>query len=135
LTFYETIIFACSVDHAKLLSALFNKAGRNSAYISSGIKKGTRYKMIKEFREGKIKILCNYAVLTTGFDAPKIDALFITRPTSSPVLYEQMVGRGMRGSRVGGKEVCLIYDVKDNITDFDGQLLSYARYIDLWQMV
>ena len=91
--------------------------------------------MIKEFREGKIKILCNYAVLTTGFDAPKIDALFITRPTSSPVLYEQMVGRGMRGSRVGGKEVCLIYDVKDNITDFDGQLLSYARYIDLWQMV
>jgi superfamily II DNA or RNA helicase len=75
-------------------------------------------------------VLCNYGVLTTGFDAPRISALVIGRPTASPLLYEQMIGRGMRGPRFGGTEECLVVDIEDNI-GFSGQL-AFLRYADYW---
>ena len=71
--------------------------------------------MIEQFRSGEIRVLCNFGVLTTGFDAPKIDVLCIARPTTSIVLYSQMLGRGLRGPAIGGTERCQVIDVKDNI--------------------
>jgi superfamily II DNA or RNA helicase len=70
-------------------------------------------------------------VLTTGFDAPKVQAIVIARPTVSPVLYEQMIGRGMRGPRFGGTERCLVVDVADNI-QFGGQM-AFTRYEEYWK--
>jgi len=60
-------------------------------------------------------VLCNYGVLTTGFDAPSVRCVVVARPTASPILYEQMVGRGMRGPEFGGTKQCLVIDVDDNI--------------------
>ena len=71
--------------------------------------------MIEQFRSGQLSVLSNYGVLTTGFDAPKVRAVVVARPTASPLLYEQMIGRGMRGPRFGGTEKCLVIDVEDNI--------------------
>ena len=53
--------------------------------------------------------------MTTGFDAPKTEAVVIARPTTSVVLYSQMVGRGLRGAQVGGTATCTVVDVVDNI--------------------
>ena len=50
--------------------------------------------------KNEYQIMCNYGVLATGFDAPKEDVVCIGRPTSSSVLYSQMIGRGLRGSAV-----------------------------------
>ena len=64
-------------------------------------------------------ILCNYGILTTGFDAPQTSAIVIARPTKSYVLYAQMVGRGIRGIKAGGNKTCEISTVIDsNINDF-----------------
>ena len=74
-----------------------------------------RKKTVKDFRDGKIKIIFNYGVLSTGFDAPSTEAILIARPTTSPVIYSQMLGRGLRGPKFGGKSECILIDIKDNL--------------------
>jgi superfamily II DNA or RNA helicase len=79
-------------------------------------------------------VLCNYGVLTTGFDAPRVRAVVIGRPTASRVLYEQMIGRGMRGPRFGGTDECLVIDLDDNLVHLNGRQLSTAsqQYSEYW---
>lgn len=74
-----------------------------------------------------MKVLCNYGVLTTGFDAPKTDVIVISRPMFSPVRYMQMVGRGLRGDKNGGTATCRIVTVFDNIIDYS-ERLAYKTY-------
>lgn len=94
-------------------------------------RRATRRYLIEEFRQGRIQILCNYGVLTTGFDAPQIRAIVIARPTTSVVLYEQMIGRGMRGPLNGGTDQCLIIDLADHLS-FQGQM-AYKRMEEVWR--
>lgn len=72
-----------------------------------------RAELIDGFRDGDIRILANCQVLTTGFDAPNVDAVILLRATTSAGLYYQMVGRGLRKAK--GKEDCLILDYGGNI--------------------
>jgi superfamily II DNA or RNA helicase len=127
---WPTLFFACSVEHAKAMTVLLTRMGRTAAIVSGETRPATRRYLIEEFRGGRISVLCNYGVLTTGFDAPRIRAVVISRPTASPVLYEQMIGRGMRGPRFGGTEECLVIDVADNI-GFGGQM-AFSRYRQYW---
>lgn len=68
---------------------------------------------LRRFRAGELKYLCNVNVLTTGFDAPNIDSVALVRPTLSPGLYYQMVGRGFRLHP--GKTDCLVLDFGGNV--------------------
>ena len=67
-------------------------------------------------------------MLSTGFDAPSVEVLFIARPTKSPVLLLQMIGRGMRGKNVGGTETFDLYYVRDGIFD------NFQNLDDLFEM-
>ncbi|TNY03361.1 helicase-related protein, partial [Escherichia coli] len=71
--------------------------------------------VIEQFR-GRVgpRVLCTVGVLAAGFDAPKVGAVVITRPTMSAALYEQMVGRGLRGPKNGGTSSCRVIDVQDD---------------------
>lgn len=129
-TDWPVLFFGCSVEHATAMSALLRRRGRSSAVVTSATRAATRRALIEDFRRGSLSVLCNYGVLTTGFDAPRVRALVVARPTTSPVLYEQMIGRGMRGPRFGGTEECLVIDVEDNI-QFGGQL-AFTRYDEYW---
>jgi superfamily II DNA or RNA helicase len=129
---WPTLFFACSVEHARAMTVLLRRQGRTAAAVSSQTRAATRRFLIEEFRAGRISVLCNYGVLTTGFDAPCVRALVISRPTASPVLYEQMIGRGMRGPVFGGTKECLVVDVADNIR-FRGQL-AFRRYDEYWNV-
>ncbi|MDT0550866.1 hypothetical protein, partial [Streptomyces lonegramiae] len=71
-------------------------------------------------------------VLTQGFDAPATRAVVVARPTYSPNVYQQMIGRGLRGPGNGGKETCLILDVRDNITNY-GKALAFTQFEHLWR--
>ena len=57
--------------------------------------------------------------------------MYVGRPTFSPNLYQQMVGRGLRGPRNGGKEECLVVDVADNIVEYGGEL-AFRGFDYLW---
>ena len=99
--------------------------------ISANTEAGARRYYIEQFRNGRLRVLTNYGVLTAGFDAPAIRAVFITRPTFSPGLYLQMVGRGLRGPKNGGKEKCLIVDVDDNFQQY-GKDLAFTKFEYIW---
>lgn len=127
---WPTLFFGCTVEHAEAMSVLLRRKGRAAEVITSDTRGATRRALIEEFRAGNLSVLCNYGVLTTGFDAPLVRALVVGRPTTSRVLYEQMIGRGMRGPEFGGTETCTVIDVKDNIR-FRGQL-AYTLYERYW---
>jgi len=112
---WPVLLFACSTQHAQAMSALLRRRGRSSGCILGTTRPTTRRALIERFRDGELSVLCNYGVLTTGFDAPKVRCVVVARPTASPILYEQMIGRGMRGPEFGGTDRCLIIDVADNL--------------------
>ena len=112
---WPVLLFACSVAHAQAMSSLIQRTGRSSACITAKTRSSTRRGLIERFRSGEVATLCNYGVLTTGFDAPSIRCVIVARPTASRILYEQMIGRGLRGPLFGGTEECLVVDVDDNI--------------------
>ena len=111
----STIIFACSLKHTKLLHKICILSGMKVAKIDDKTSNQVRKKIVKDFKNREIKMIFNYGVLSTGFDAPGTEAILITRPTTSPIIYSQMLGRGMRGPKFGGKKECLLIDLKDNL--------------------
>lgn len=112
---WPVLLFACSTQHAQAMTSLLQRRGRKAACVLASTRPATRRMTIERFRQGEVSVLCNYGVLTTGFDAPSVRCVVIARPTASPILYEQMVGRGMRGPQFGGKDRCLVIDVHDNV--------------------
>ena len=126
------LLFATSVAHAQTMAALLQTEGISAAAISGATPAATRRHSIQEFRAGRLRVLTNYGVLTTGFDAPSVRCVIIARPTYSPVLYQQMIGRGLRGPKNGGKAECVIIDVKDNISNYH-QDLAFTEFEYLWE--
>ncbi len=128
-----TIVFACSVKHAQLLSSMLSIEDIPNALIIGEMSTIERSESIARFkdREDKLNILINYEVLTTGFDATNIECVFIARPTQSVVLYSQMLGRGLRGPQMGGNETCLLIDIKDNLRQFD-ENMAFSHFNNYW---
>ncbi|MQY15795.1 ATP-dependent RNA helicase SrmB [Streptomyces sp. RB5] len=128
---WPVLVFATSVDHAKYLTAMLNDRGVRSAAVDSTTSAQDRRARINHFREGRIRVLTNYGVLTQGFDAPATRAVVVARPVYSTNVYQQMIGRGLRGPKNGGKDTCLILNVKDNIDNFENQL-AFTQFEHLW---
>ena len=87
---------------------------------------------IEAFKIREIKILVNYGVLTTGFDAPCVDTVITARPTTSVVLYSQMIGRGLRGPAMGGTATCRLIDVVDNIRNLPRANQAFTYFDDFY---
>lgn len=130
-TSWPVLLFAVSVDHARTMAALLNSRGVSAAAISAETDPGARRYYIERFRRGDLRVLANYNVLTAGFDAPAVRAVYVARPTFSPGLYQQMIGRGLRGPENRGKERCLIVNVADNFAQY-GEELAFREFEYLW---
>ncbi|MFC8421421.1 DEAD/DEAH box helicase [Streptomyces sp. NPDC057236] len=128
---WPTLLFATSVDHAKYLAAMLNDRGVTAAAVDSTTSDQDRRRRIEDFRAGRIRVLTNYGVLTQGFDAPATRVVVVARPVYSTNVYQQMIGRGLRGPRNGGKPICLILNIDDNIANFDTQL-AFTEFEHLW---
>lgn len=114
----QILFFANSVDHAREMAARLCLLDIPAAAISSDTPRTTRRWFLNQFQDGKLRVMCNHSVLTTGFDAPRTDLVLIARQVRSPVSYMQMVGRGLRGPLNGGTETCQILTVLDNLGRF-----------------
>lgn len=130
-----TIVFACSVEHAKMLSAMLTLEGIRNSLVLGEMDSMDRKNAIEVFkkRDSGVDIIINYEVLTTGFDSKNIKCVFITRPTKSIVLYSQMLGRGLRGPLMGGNEECILVDVDDNLQAFDNET-AFSHFNDYWRV-
>lgn len=128
----KTIVYACTVEHAENLAAIMNYYNRKSYAISANTNHAVRRKLIEEFKDGDVEFIFNYSVLTTGFDAPKTDHIVLCRPILGDILYEQIVGRGLRGPTFGGTAECKVIDFEDTIFK-KGISLAYTRFEDYWE--
>lgn len=130
-----TIVFACSVEHAKMLSAMLTLEGISNSLVLGDMDPIDRRKAIEAFKDcnSGVDIIINYEVLTTGFDSKNIKCVFITRPTKSIVLYSQMLGRGLRGPLMGGNEECILVDIDDNLQAFDNET-AFSHFNDYWRI-
>ncbi len=108
------LIFASGVKHGEhVVSVLKTKHGIDCGFVTGETPSRQRDAILARFRAGDLKYLANVNVLTTGFDAPHIDCVALVRPTLSPGLYYQMVGRGFRLHP--GKTNCLVLDFGGNV--------------------
>ncbi|MFC9531356.1 DEAD/DEAH box helicase family protein [Streptomyces sp. NPDC056975] len=128
---WPALLFATSVAHAKVLTAMLNDLDVPSTSVDSTTSPHDRRRRIEDFRTGRVRVLTNYGVLTQGFDAPATRVVVVARPVYSTNVYQQMIGRGLRGPKNGGKDTCLILNVSDNITNFDTQL-AFTQFEHLW---
>lgn len=130
-TINHALIFAASVDHAEALAAVLSATGTPAAAISGRTRASQRRNLIEKFRNGDLKVLTNFDVLSQGFDAPKVDAVYLCRPTFSPNKYIQMVGRGLRGVANGGSSEVMVVNIQDNLDQF-GESLAFTAFDYLW---
>lgn len=125
----KVLIFASSVLHAKHIKEEIEAKTKNPdacGIVIGDTGKEDRAETLARFQGSAskdlfgndaqdLKYLVNVGVLTTGFDAPAVDCVVLLRPTASPGLYYQMVGRGFRLSPETGKTDCMILDYGQNI--------------------
>jgi len=129
----QVLVFACTVEHARDLCARTAMDGGASAVLDYSTGRDQRERVIGEFRGRRINALFNFGILSTGFDAPNVHTVIIARPTTSIVLYSQMLGRGIRGPRMGGTSECLLVDVKDNFENFGYADRVYNFFLEYWE--
>lgn len=109
----KTLIFCTGVNHAQLvLTELWNRGARASVIVGD-TPSDQRADILQQFRDSKLDYMVNVGCFTEGLDVPDIDTIALLRPTQSPGLYVQMVGRGFRVAE--GKEDCLILDYGGNV--------------------
>ncbi len=108
----QTLVFGVNVAHAQALAEEYRARGIGAATIWGEMPAKERAATLAAWRAGTIQVVTNCAVLTEGFDFPAISALVMARPTMSPGLYSQMLGRGTRTQP--GKADCLVLDVAGN---------------------
>lgn len=129
------LVFAATVAHSDLLAAVLRARGFDARSVTS---KGTaieRKIAIQRYKQetDNVRILCNFGVLTTGFDAPQTSAAVIARPTKSLVLYSQMVGRAIRGKKAGGNDNAEIVTIVDRqLPGFRSVAEAFLHWEDVW---
>lgn len=109
----SVLIFCCGITHAMHVCDRLRNCGEVAETVFGDTLPQFREQYLEDFKAGKIKYLVNVGVLTTGFDVPNVDCVVLLRPTNSPGLYYQMVGRGFRIHP--DKTDCLILDFGGNI--------------------
>ncbi|QDT10696.1 DEAD/DEAH box helicase [Planctomycetes bacterium K23_9] len=117
------LVFASSVAHGRrVVEVLQENHGIECGFVTGETPAGERDELLARFRGDaptslieteSLRFLCNVNVLTTGFDAPRVDCVVMLRPTMSPGLLYQCVGRGIRLHP--DKQDCLVLDFGGNI--------------------
>ena len=107
------LLFCTGIEHSEAVRDELRRNGIDCECVFGETPKEERDDILARFKAGKLRAISNFGVLTTGFDAPNIDLIALLRPTCSPGLYVQMVGRGMRIAT--SKKDCLVLDFGGNV--------------------
>ena len=127
----RTVVFAPTVDIAWTIAARFGEIGIPAATLDWATPPNERHRILRDFREGRIKIIVNVDVLSEGWDEPRVDTVILASPTRSLARYLQRVGRGMRPAE--GKAEVLVIDLVGSLymhgppEDIKGWTLEPAR--------
>lgn len=103
------VVFTPTVATAQGAAASLRAVGISAAPVWGDMGRDERRAALARYEAGELQVLTNCQVLTEGFDAPHTSCVVVARPTKSPGLYVQMVGRGLRPAP--GKKDALLLDV------------------------
>jgi superfamily II DNA or RNA helicase len=106
------LAFCASIEHSRLVTQAFNTAGIAAVHVDCETPPEERKAAVAGIADGRIKVLCNYALYTEGLDLPGIAGVIVIRKTLSFGLWRQIVGRGLR--ICPGKDRALIIDHAGN---------------------
>jgi superfamily II DNA or RNA helicase len=105
----QCLAFFPGVMESIQFTAALQAEGVSAAHVDANTPKDQRGSMLRDYKQGKLKVVSNMGVLTEGFDAAQTSAILMARPTKSETLFTQIVGRGLR--IYPGKKDCLIIDL------------------------
>src|SRR6185436_4785887 len=100
--------FCVSVAHAKFMARVFNDSGVPSVAVWADSPDDERVAALRNLAERRINVVFSVDLFNEGVDVPAVDTLILLRPTDSPVLFIQQLGRGLRRSL--DKTVCTVLD-------------------------
>lgn len=100
--------FCVSVAHAKYMAERFNHFGIPSAVVTGDTAMSDRKAALTDLRSGNIKVIFSVDVFNEGVDVPEANTILLLRPTQSPTIFLQQLGRGLR--LFPGKDVCNVFD-------------------------
>jgi superfamily II DNA or RNA helicase/HKD family nuclease len=113
----RAIVFCVSVAHAEFMTGWFNRVGLPAACVVGTTPSEERRRAPQRLLSGELCALVTVDLYNEGIDLPMVDTLLLLRPTQSPVLFQQQIGRGLR--LAPGKESCLVLDfVGQHRTEF-----------------
>lgn len=100
--------FCVSVDHARYMARVFKESGVRAEAVWADTPDQERSNVLAELAAGRVNIVFSVDLFNEGVDVPSVDALLMLRPTDSPLLFLQQLGRGLR--KCAGKTVCTVLD-------------------------
>ncbi len=100
--------FCVSVEHARFMARVFTEAGIASVAVWGNSPAADRERALKDLAEGRIRVLFSVDLFNEGVDVKTVDTVLFLRPTDSPILFLQQLGRGLR--RAANKTVCTALD-------------------------
>lgn len=129
-THTSVLVFCATIQQAITLQ----ETVKGSRIVTANTPSKNREKTIEEFKSGAVKTVFNVSCLTAGFDHPALDCIILLRPTRSPLLYNQMLGRGTR--LAPGKDKCTIIDLTGTCKEM-GRVETFDLYQNdrgLWDL-
>ncbi len=112
----RTIVFCVTVDHADFMAEFFRRSGVAAVAVHSGSTSAPRVGSVEQLRAGELQVICTVDVFNEGLDVPEVDTVLMLRPTESPVVFLQQLGRGLR--RSDGKDALTVIDFIGNHRSF-----------------
>jgi superfamily II DNA or RNA helicase len=100
--------FCVGVDHARYMARVFNQHGVAAVAVTGDTNGDERKEALRRLERGDVRVVFSVDLFNEGVDVPTVDALLMLRPTESPLLFLQQLGRGLR--KAEGKAVCTVLD-------------------------
>lgn len=111
----KTLVYCTSVESSFKTAQEFQHNNIKAAHLDGKTPKKEREEIIKNFKSGKIKVLCNAMLFSEGYDDKEIECILLLRPTQSLALHTQ---QSMRGMRYKKNKTCIIIDCVGNVYRF-----------------
>jgi superfamily II DNA or RNA helicase/HKD family nuclease len=100
--------FCVSVEHAQFMARVFREAGLPASAVWADSSEQERRGALRDLASGALNVLFSVDLFNEGVDVPAVDTVLFLRPTDSPTLFLQQLGRGLR--RSPGKTFCTVLD-------------------------
>jgi superfamily II DNA or RNA helicase/HKD family nuclease len=104
--------FCVSIAHARFMADQFRAAGIPAVAVWGDSPEEERKAALSDLAAGRVNVVFSVDLFNEGVDVPNVDTLLLLRPTESPTLFLQQLGRGLR--RAEGKAMCTVLDFVGN---------------------